>query len=623
MNIWMFNHHAVTPDQPCGTRHYDFAQELSQRGHSVTIFASSFNHLLHKEMRHYHGRTAILEKVNGLNFVWLRTPPYTKNNWRRVANMLVYFWRAFRVPNKMSLQKPDLIIGSSVHLLAVLSAYFLAKRYKTPFIMEIRDLWPQTLIDMGIPRWHPFIMAMKQLEKFLYKKADKIITLLPKAADYIVSLGIDANKIYWISNGVDMQRFDRECFVPSRLPQETFSVLYAGAVGKANNLDVLLDAAMEFRENKSIRFYIVGDGPEKTRLATRAKELDLDNLLFEKPVPKNEISSKLSSASCLFFNLQDTPVFKYGISSNKLFDYLAAGRPVIFSCNATNNPVEDAGAGITISPDDSQLLVKAILEIYNMSKHERNEMGNRGRGFVRKHFSIPVLTDTMEQLLKQALEKKQQLIKANSLPMFIKRLLDICVSGASLIIFTPLLLTLAVLVRVSNGSLVLFRHVRPGLHEKPFVLYKFRTMTDKSDAVGDLLPDCERLTPLGRFLRSTSLDEIPELFNVLKGDMSLVGPRPLLMEYLDRYTQEQARRHEIRPGITGYAQINGRQDIPFSKRLEYDVWYVDNRSLLLDLKILLLTVMRVFKREGVRPGQDVIEVDDIGLSSPKYSKKKD
>jgi sugar transferase EpsL len=207
--------------------------------------------------------------------------------------------------------------------------------------------------------------------------------------------------------------------------------------------------------------------------------------------------------------------------------------------------------------------------------------------------------------------------KANGIRVKMKRFVDFFTTFLALIGMSPLLLVLSVLVKIWLGSPVFFRQVRPGQHGKPFVLYKFRTMTDERDTEENLLPDRDRLTPFGRLLRGTSLDELPELFNVLKGDMSLVGPRPLLMEYLDRYTPAQARRHEVRPGITGLAQIKGRQNIPFSKRLEYDVWYVDNRSMLIDLKILLLTVIRVFKRDGVRPGQDVGEVDDIGLSSPE------
>lgn len=181
----------------------------------------------------------------------------------------------------------------------------------------------------------------------------------------------------------------------------------------------------------------------------------------------------------------------------------------------------------------------------------------------------------------------------------LKRLLDIIVSLAALILLFPLLLLTALLVARNLGSPVLFRQERPGLNGKPFTILKFRTMKDATDSAGNSLPDSERLIPFGQKLRSTSIDELPELINVLRGDMSLVGPRPLIMAYVDRYTEHQARRMEVRPGITGWAQVNGRNSVDWDQRFEMDVWYVDNRNLWLDLRILWLTLITVFRREGV------------------------
>ena len=181
----------------------------------------------------------------------------------------------------------------------------------------------------------------------------------------------------------------------------------------------------------------------------------------------------------------------------------------------------------------------------------------------------------------------------------IKRCMDILLSTFLLIIFSPIMLLIAILVYINLGSPVIFRQLRPGFHGKPFYIYKFRTMKDLRDENGNLLPDEQRLTRFGAFLRSTSLDELPELINVLIGDMSLVGPRPLLMEYLDRYTPEQARRHEVKPGITGWAQINGRNAISWEEKFKLDLWYVDNWSIWLDLKILFITLLKVLQREGI------------------------
>ena len=181
----------------------------------------------------------------------------------------------------------------------------------------------------------------------------------------------------------------------------------------------------------------------------------------------------------------------------------------------------------------------------------------------------------------------------------LKRVIDLSASLFALVVLSPIMIGLSGLIHLRLGSPILFRQQRPGLNGKSFIIYKFRTMTSERDVDGNLLPDVERLTRLGQFLRSTSLDELPELLNVLKGDMSLVGPRPLLLQYLDRYTSEQARRHEVRPGITGWAQVNGRNAITWEEKFELDVWYIDRCSLWLDIKILLLTAWKVIRREDI------------------------
>jgi sugar transferase EpsL len=191
---------------------------------------------------------------------------------------------------------------------------------------------------------------------------------------------------------------------------------------------------------------------------------------------------------------------------------------------------------------------------------------------------------------------------------FGKRLFDLTLTAPALIVLAPLLGLLALLVRLKLGAPVLFRQQRPGLKGRPFVMTKFRSMNDRRDAAGQLLPDADRLTSFGNFLRSSSLDELPELFNVLRGQMSLVGPRPLFMRYLDRYTPEQMRRHDVRPGITGWAQVNGRNALSWDEKFALDLWYVDHCGFWLDLKILALTVATTLHREGInQPGQATVE----------------
>lgn len=189
-----------------------------------------------------------------------------------------------------------------------------------------------------------------------------------------------------------------------------------------------------------------------------------------------------------------------------------------------------------------------------------------------------------------------------------KRILDLTITIPGILILSPLLLFIAILVGVKYGTPIIFRQKRPGYRGKPFWVYKFRTMTDAQDAEHNLLPDSQRITRLGRFLRSTSLDELPELLNVLRGEMSLVGPRPLLMQYLERYSPEQARRHEVLPGITGWAQVNGRNALTWEEKFKLDVWYVDHWTFWLDIRILLITAVKVLRREGInQPGHATAE----------------
>lgn len=197
----------------------------------------------------------------------------------------------------------------------------------------------------------------------------------------------------------------------------------------------------------------------------------------------------------------------------------------------------------------------------------------------------------------------------------LKRLFDASAAAVGMVLLLPIYALAAAVVLITMGRPVLFLQKRPGLYGKPFTMVKFRTMRPPKPGEVACRTDEQRLTAVGRFLRKTSIDELPELWNVMKGEMSLVGPRPLLIEYLPRYTAEQNRRHHVRPGITGWAQVNGRQNITFSKRLELDLWYVDHWSMLLDLKILLMTGLKVVFGSGVLPGQRVDEVDDLGLST--------
>lgn len=410
MNIWIFNQYAVTPDLPGGTRHYDLGQELARRGHHVVIIATSFHHHMHKETRLKPGERLKIEDVNGVKFVWLRTPPYWRNDWRRVWNMLVFALRAWWLGRRLFYEvgKTDVVIGSSPPLFVPLAVYWIARHYGVPFVMEVRDLWPQTLIDMGALRegW-PITKALRTLEKFLYRKSEKIISLLPFAYEYISALGIHREKIVWIPNGVDLTRF-KELLSTDGFLSEEFKVMYLGAHGQANALDVLIQAAKVIHDRglRKIRFILLGDGPEKPRLIRLAQSWKVGNIEFRQPVPKSEVPKLLREADAFIFSLEEVKVFRYGISPNKLFDYMSVAKPIIFAVNASNNPIEEAHCGLTVPPRDPQALAEAVIRLYQMPKEEREAMGRRGRAYVEEYHDIQKLSQRLECVLLEVVQKR-------------------------------------------------------------------------------------------------------------------------------------------------------------------------------------------------------------------------
>ena len=390
--IWIFNHHALTPDMSGGTRHYDFAKELVKRGYRVTIFAAGFHYAKHQELKEYGSSFFLKEKIDGIDFVWIKTRPYQGNGIGRVLNMLDYMYKAQRVVDECNV-KPDVIIGSSVHLFAVYAAYKIAKKLDAPFVMEVRDIWPQTLIDMGFSKWHPFIVVLGYLEKFLYRKANKIITLLPHAYPHIEKFGVKKEDIVWISNGADIGR--SEDIEPLLFEPEKFHITYAGAIGKANQLETLVKAASILQTDPVYLFHIVGEGPLKGEL----EKIQTSNVIFHGAVAKEKAISMMKGSDVLFFPLADSPVFKYGISSNKLFDYLGSKVPIIFASNSKNNPIKDADAGISIEADNVYAIVEAVKRLKGLDLSERKRFGENGFVYVSNNFSIPVLVDKLETCL--------------------------------------------------------------------------------------------------------------------------------------------------------------------------------------------------------------------------------
>jgi glycosyltransferase involved in cell wall biosynthesis len=397
--VWILNHYAGTATSP-STRHFDIARELVKRGHRVTIFAAGFHYQRFVEERLAPGQSFKFEDHDGVRFVWLKTFPYRGNEWRRAVNMLSFAWRAISVGRRLD-ERPSVIVGSSVHPLAAVAAYVLSRIKKSRFVFEVRDLWPQTLIDMGAIRSRsPFAWALRRLEKGLYDRAEKIITLLPLAHEYITRLGVPLEKIVWIPNGADFTRY--EGIEPyNGGAGEQFTIMYTGAHGRANALDVILDAAgiLQRRGTKRIRFVFVGDGGEKPKLQRRAEQERLGNVEFRASVSKNELFKVMGEADSFIFNLEDLALFRYGISANKLFDYLSSGRPIVFSGNTGNNPVKEAGAGISVPARSPEMLAEAIIKLASLHPVERIQMGKNGLAYMKANHDIRQLSSSFERVM--------------------------------------------------------------------------------------------------------------------------------------------------------------------------------------------------------------------------------
>jgi len=404
--IWILNHYALSPDLPGGTRHFDIASQLVEQGDRVVIFAAGFHHGRYVDLKLSPGQPWKTESFDGVQFVWLRTVAYRRNDWRRYLNMISYMRRALwlgrragrRVP---SIPKPDIVIGSSVHLLAVLAAYRLAKYHRARFIMEVRDLWPQTFIDMGkmSPR-HPVVVALKGLERFLYRRAQRIIILPPFADRYIAGLGIAKEKIAWIPNGVDLRRFSPG--VDSKSEHQPFTAMYIGSFGETNGVEAILQSAILLKDQSAldIHFHLVGDGPEKENLLRMKEAFGLDRVAFFEPVPKRDIPKILARADVLIHVEKDIPALsQYGSSPNKFYDYLASGKPLIVSSPFITDPIEDIGCGIRVDPNDAQAMAQALMRLFRSSEDERRRMGRQGRAYVEKNFAMPVIIDRLKTAL--------------------------------------------------------------------------------------------------------------------------------------------------------------------------------------------------------------------------------
>jgi len=404
LEVWMINHYAVTPDVPAPSRHYDMGSELAEKNFRVKVFACDYRITLKQNMRLQKGELFKIEAVNNVDFVWIWADPYERNNWRRVWNMIAFARNAYKTGVRLH-EKPNVIIGSSPHLFAAVAAYFLAKRKKARFFLEIRDLWPLFLIEVGqISKYNLLMILFRLIEKFLYQKADRIIVLAPGSVDYLQENGVNPDKAVFIPNGVHLGHFQvhgQKDVLRKSYGFTKFTIVYTGAHGPANALHTILNAATLLKDNKEVEFLLVGGGVMKDQLVDKARSLDLENVRFMEPVARTEIPLILKAADVGVITLKNVPSFAFGVSPNKFFDYMASSLPIIAAVGGEiNRIVSDNKLGTAVPPEDPARLAEAVEYLYNLDTEERKKMGQQGRKLIEHKYSREKLADDLAELVQ-------------------------------------------------------------------------------------------------------------------------------------------------------------------------------------------------------------------------------
>jgi len=443
MNILLINHYAGSVRHGMEYRPYYLAREWVRLGHRVNIVASSESHI-RSQAPQLKGAARLDETIDGIDYTWLATPPYRGNGAGRVRNMLAFVLRLRRDSEMLARTlQPDVVIASSTYPLDIWPASRIARRAGARLLFELHDLWPLSPMELGgYSRWHPFIMLMQAAEDFACRQADAIVSILPRVREHLEAHGMAPHKLHLVPNGVDPAEWQdaepdsggeprREPahapnHVTNHVPDDVsttgpggvhkhaqhhlatplppaldaaldelrmrgkFVVAYAGTHGLANALGTLLEAAALLRD-RPIAFVLVGAGPDKPALVHRAAELGLANVQFFDPVPKSMVPALLRRIDLAYIGWRRQPLYRFGISPNKLIDYMMAARPVLHAVEAGNDPVAEAGCGMTVTPEDPRAVADGILALQAIGADARAALGRRGRAYALANHSYPVL----------------------------------------------------------------------------------------------------------------------------------------------------------------------------------------------------------------------------------------
>lgn len=400
MRILYINHYAGSPRHGMEYRPYYLAREWVRSGHDVNIVASAQSHIRARQPE-LNGGDRLDEIIDGIRYTWFDTPVYSNNGLARVLNIASFVKRmVLEAPRIAAAFRPDVVIASSTYPMDIWPAHRIAKLARAKLIFEIHDLWPLTPVELGgMSKWHPFIMVAQAAENHAYRHADAVVSILPRVHEYVESRGVEANRLHIVPNGIDPEEWHGSTTELSAQVTEMLSTIksrdqaivgYAGTHGISNSLDTLLGAAKALR-GENVAFVLVGGGPDKAGLQRRAQAERLANVVFLDPVPKKHIPALLQCFDIAYIGWRRQSLYRFGISPNKLMDYMMAARPVLHAVEAGNDPVGEAGCGLTVVPEDPEAAASGMSTLLALSKGEREAMGERGKRFVLDNLTYRVL----------------------------------------------------------------------------------------------------------------------------------------------------------------------------------------------------------------------------------------
>ena len=397
--IWMINQYAGSPWHGMEYRHYHLARALAERGHRVVVVSGSHSHLFTRPPRV--SRPFTRQVIDGVTYCWVAVPRYGPAiSVGRVLNMAAFAAALEALPTSR-LPRPDAILVSSPSLFPVPIAARWARRFGARLVFEVRDIWPLTLQELGgLSSRHPLIAAMQRLEDYGYRTADSVVSVLPGAGPHMVERGMDPAKFHYLPNGIDLDGARRSGDAPAAIRDAVgpgaFTVGFVGTLGRANVLETLIDAA-RLVDPEEVRVVVVGHGPERSQLMERAA--GARNVAFVGPIPKGDVPAALQLFDACYVGYRRSPLYRFGVSPNKLYDYMAAGRPVLFAADAANQPVQEADCGLTVAPEDPAALAGAISSLATASEAERARLGANARAYVERHHDYHRLADELAEIL--------------------------------------------------------------------------------------------------------------------------------------------------------------------------------------------------------------------------------